>query len=73
MTTPQTIFQQVDAICDRFFSLDTQIDLAEQEHIAAGVIVDLLRDELARAIEHQQETRRRVMELRSAAIAQEAN
>jgi len=51
-------------------SLDAQIEDAAVEHEAACHIVDALRKSLDLAIEQTNETRRKLMELRRAAVQQ---
>jgi hypothetical protein len=51
-------------------SLDAQIEDAAVEHNASCHIVDTLREALAVALEQQRETRRKLMELRRAAVQQ---
>ena len=51
-------------------SLDAQIEDAAVEHEAACHIVDALRNSLDLAIEQKNETRRKLMELRRAAVQQ---
>jgi hypothetical protein len=45
-------------------SLNQQIELAEQEHIRAGILADVCRENLEAAVERQKETRRRLNSLR---------
>ena len=67
MTTTQQI---TNAVCDKFFDLEKQIEEAVIEHEASCEIVETLREALNVAIEQQDETRRKLMELRGSVVTQ---